>query len=82
MIEASGRAKGSVLSQVLDRNLRESFCGIFDEISKDRLIVVANYEDLLYFCDFCDCTEAMLNDRMPGNLEKWLFIDQSPGPCQ
>ena len=76
MIQAPGRSKRSVLPQVFYGNMGERFCGVFDEISKDRFVIVANYENLFDFRNFCDRPEAMLDNGMTSNFKKRLVHDQ------
>jgi hypothetical protein len=72
VVEASCRAQGLVLAQVADGDVRVRAGGVLDEIAEDRLVVVADDEDLADLRDLCNRGEAVRNDWVPGNLEEWL----------
>lgn len=44
-----------------------------NERAEDGLIIVPNNEDFFDLFDLCDCTEAVLDDGMTGDLEKWFL---------
>jgi hypothetical protein len=48
---------------------------IFDEVPEDTLLIITDEEDLADFVDFGDSGEAVRDDWMTGDFEKWLVIE-------
>lgn len=72
VVEAAGGAQRLVLAQVLDAQLRPRAGDGVDERLEDRLLVVADDEDLLDLGDGGNGAEAVLDDRVAGDGEQWL----------
>ena len=72
MVQAASGAQGLVLAEVLDGDVRVGAVGVLDEVAEDRLVVVADDEDLADLGDFGDGGEAVLDYRVAGDLEEGL----------
>ena len=73
VVETSSSTKRLVLTQVLDCDLWELGGGILDEIAEDVLFVVSDHAYFLNMGNFRNRGETMPDDRVTGDLEKWLF---------
>lgn len=73
MIETSCRAKRRVFTQVLNSELGELLAGVFDEITEDRFIVVADQDDFTDIGDLGESLEAVIDNGVTGNFEKGLI---------
>ena len=69
MVETASRAQCLVFAQVADSDLRVFFALILDEVTEDRLFIVADNKDLLDVCYLGYCVEAVLNDWVTGDFE-------------
>lgn len=72
VVQAAGGAQGLVFPQVLELDVGEIVGGFLDEVAENRLVVVADDEDLLDLGDLCDGAEAVLYNGVSGDVEKRL----------
>lgn len=72
VVQAACGAQGLVFPQILELDVGEVVGGFLDEVAENRLVVVADNEDLLDLGDLCDSAEAVLYDGVSGNVEKRL----------
>jgi hypothetical protein len=72
MVETAGSAQRCVFTEVQDAKLGELLRSIFDEVTEDGLIVVANQDDFVDIGDFRKGLEAMVDNWMPGDFKKRL----------
>lgn len=61
-----------VFAEVLDSDLGEFAGGVFDEVAEDGFIVIADEDDFFDVGDFSDCSQAMPEDRVTGDIEQGL----------
>lgn len=80
VVEAAGGAKGLVLAKVFDGELGEGGGGVLEEIAEDGLVVVADEVDFVNGGDFGDGGQAMVDDRVAGDIEEglrvWCMVSQ------
>jgi hypothetical protein len=62
----------------LNSELGELLAGVFDKITKDRLIVVADQDDFSDIGDFGESLEAVIDNGVTGNFEKGLIESNDP----
>ncbi|KAB8346057.1 hypothetical protein FH972_023109 [Carpinus fangiana] len=80
VVQTASGAQGLVFSQVADRDAGKVATSILNEVAEDRLLVVANDEDLADGGDLCDGAEAVLDDGMTGNFEEGFGKVEGKGP--
>ncbi|KAF7165421.1 hypothetical protein CNMCM5623_009586 [Aspergillus felis] len=78
MIETPCCAKCRVFTQVLNSELGELLAGVFDEITEDRFIVVADQDDFSDIGNFGKSLEAVVDNGVTGNFEKGLIEFNGP----
>jgi hypothetical protein len=57
----------------LNSELGELLAGVFDEITEDRFIVVADQDDFTDIGDLGESLEAVIDNGVTGNFEKGLI---------
>lgn len=79
VIEAPRRAQSLVLSQILDLDLRELSRRVFDEVTENGFVIVADQNDFLDIGDFGDGFQTVPDDGVAGNIEERLKGASSTG---
>ena len=85
MIQSAGSAQRFIFSQVTDGNVWMCFGLVLDEVAKDGFIIVSDNVDFFDLRDLGYGLEAVFDDRVTCDLEKWLAavrcIQGSCGEC-
>lgn len=72
VVQAAGGAKSLVFSQVFDGEVGEGGGGILEEVTEDRLVIVADEVDLVNGGDLGDGGQAVVDDGVTGDIEEGL----------
>jgi hypothetical protein len=72
VVQAACRTQGLVFAEVFNGDVGEVVAAILSEVTKDRLVVIANQEDLLDLGYLGYRAEAVLDYGVSGDIKEGL----------